>query len=51
MALITLGANAITALPSGIGGKVLQVVMQHTKTDTFLHPSSACKMLLDYQYL
>jgi hypothetical protein len=28
MALITLGANAITALPSGIGGKVLQVVQQ-----------------------
>jgi hypothetical protein len=23
MAIITLGANAITALPSGIGGKVL----------------------------
>jgi hypothetical protein len=34
MALITLGANAITALPSGIGGKVLQVV-QAVKTDTF----------------
>ena len=31
MALITLGANAITALPSGVGGKVLQVV-QATKT-------------------
>jgi hypothetical protein len=30
MAIITLGANAITALPSGIGGKVLQVV---TATD------------------
>jgi hypothetical protein len=33
MALITLGANAITALPSGVGGKVLQVVSankQHT---------------------
>jgi hypothetical protein len=30
MALITLGANAITALPSGVGGKVLQVV---TATD------------------
>jgi hypothetical protein len=26
MALITLGANAITALPSGVGGKVLQVL-------------------------
>ena len=26
MAIITLGANAITALPVGIGGKVLQVV-------------------------
>ena len=34
MALITLGANAITALPSGVGGKVLQVV-QVVKTDTF----------------
>jgi hypothetical protein len=34
MALITLGANAITALPSGVGGKVLQVV-QTVKTDTF----------------
>jgi hypothetical protein len=29
MAIITLGANAITALPAGVGGKVLQV------TDTF----------------
>jgi hypothetical protein len=26
MAIITLGANAITALPAGLGGKVLQVV-------------------------
>jgi hypothetical protein len=34
MALITLGANAITALPSGVGGKVLQIV-NVTKTDTF----------------
>jgi hypothetical protein len=41
MAIITLGANAITALPSGIGGKVLQVVST-TKTDTFAtNPSSA----------
>jgi hypothetical protein len=31
MALITLGANAITALPSGVGGKVLQVI---TATDS-----------------
>jgi hypothetical protein len=34
MALITLGANAITALPSGVGGKVLQVVTT-SKTDVF----------------
>ena len=33
MAIITLGANAITALPAGVGGKVLQVVSA-TKTDT-----------------
>ena len=32
MALITLGANAITALPSGVGGKVLQVVTGTTTT-------------------
>ena len=32
MALITLGANAITALPSGVGGKVLQVVSENFKT-------------------
>ena len=31
MAIITLGANAITALPAGVGGKVLQVV---TATDS-----------------
>ena len=41
MAIITLGANAITALPSGVGGKVLQTVST-TKTDTFAtNPSSA----------
>ena len=33
MALIKLGANAITALPAGVGGKVLQIV-QGIKTDT-----------------
>jgi hypothetical protein len=41
MALITLGANAITALPSGVGGKVLQVVTA-TKTDTFSSSSLLC---------
>ena len=40
MALITLGANAITALPSGVGGKVLQVVTA-TKTDTFSSSSTS----------
>ena len=30
MAIITLGANAITALPAGVGGKVLQVVSTTT---------------------
>jgi hypothetical protein len=39
MALITLGANAITALPSGVGGKVLQVV-QTVKSDTFSSSSA-----------
>jgi len=34
MALIKLGANAITALPTGVGGKVLQVV-NTIKTDAF----------------
>jgi hypothetical protein len=34
MALITLGANAITALPSGVGGKVLQVVSVATTTES-----------------
>jgi len=34
MALTRLGTNAITALPAGVGGKVLQVVSA-TKTDTF----------------
>jgi hypothetical protein len=29
MALITLGANTITALPSGVGGKVLQVCQKN----------------------
>jgi hypothetical protein len=29
MAIITLGANAITALPAGVGGKVLQVVIHN----------------------
>jgi hypothetical protein len=32
MAIITLGANAITALPSGVGGKVLQVVQASDST-------------------
>ena len=32
MAIITLGANAITALPAGLGGKVLQVVQSSTST-------------------
>jgi hypothetical protein len=40
MALITLGANAITALPSGVGGKVLQVV-QTVKTDTTTNNSQS----------
>ena len=31
MAIITLGANAITSLPSGVGGKILQAV---TATDS-----------------
>ena len=33
MAIITLGANAITALPAGIGGKVLQVVTSSYGTE------------------
>ena len=33
MAIIKLGANAITSLPAGVGGKVLQVVSTHF-TDT-----------------
>ena len=33
MAIITLGANAIKALPSGVGGKVLQVVQTASTTD------------------
>jgi hypothetical protein len=52
MALITLGANAITALPSGVGGKVLQVVTA-TKTDTFTATRfsswTSCLMLLEYR--
>ena len=39
MALITLGANAITALPTGVGGKVLQVV-QGTATTTVEHSTT-----------
>jgi len=34
MSITKIGARAITALPSGVGGKVLQVV-QTAKTDTF----------------
>jgi hypothetical protein len=48
MALITLGANAITALPSGVGGKVLQVVTA-TKTDTFSSSSTSYLDVLEYQ--
>jgi hypothetical protein len=33
MALIKLGANAITALPTGVGGKVLQIVTATTSTE------------------
>jgi len=40
MALTRLGTNAITALPAGVGGKVLQVVST-TKTDTTSVSSSA----------
>jgi hypothetical protein len=40
MAIITLGANAITALPAGVGGKVLQVV-QGTTTSTGSTTSSS----------
>ncbi len=39
MALIKLGANAITALPAGVGGKVLQVV-QTFKSDAFSSTSN-----------
>ena len=39
MAIITLGANAITALPAGIGGKVIQV-QYGTLTSTFSTSSS-----------
>ena len=38
MALTRLGTNAITALPSGVGGKVLQVV---TATDTTTRATSS----------
>jgi Tfp pilus assembly major pilin PilA len=34
MAIITLGANAITALPAGVGGKVLQVVETRSQSVT-----------------
>ena len=40
MAIIKLGANAITSLPAGVGGKVLQVV-QAAKTDTFSSASAS----------
>ena len=33
MAIITLGANAITSLPAGVGGKVLQVVYASDGTE------------------
>ena len=33
MAIITLGANAITSLPAGVGGKVLQVVSVKSTTE------------------
>jgi hypothetical protein len=40
MAIIKLGANAITSLPAGVGGKVLQVV-QTVKNDTFSSASAS----------
>ena len=40
MSITKIGARAITALPSGIGGKVLQVVST-TKTDTFTTSSAS----------
>ena len=40
MALIKLGANAITALPAGVGGKVLQVVTQNINTRPAISASS-----------
>jgi molybdopterin-binding protein len=61
MAIITLGANAITALPAGVGGKVLQVVNGSTSSqigvtannsaDTGLTATitpSAVSQLMDY---
>ena len=44
MAIITLGANAITSLPAGVGGKVLQVVM--ASSDTQLASTNASDTLL-----
>ena len=40
MAIITLGANAITALPAGIGGKVLQVVNYQEATQRSTNTTS-----------
>jgi|DEB0MinimDraft_6_1074348.scaffolds.fasta_scaffold17086_3 hypothetical protein len=40
MAITKLGANAITSLPAGVGGKVLQVV-QAVKNDTFFSSSAS----------
>ena len=40
MAITKLGANAITSLPAGVGGKVLQVV-QAVKNDTFSSASAS----------
>jgi hypothetical protein len=54
MALITLGANAITALPSGIGGKVLQVVQAVLKQILLLllvFHLGILLMLLVYRFL
>jgi hypothetical protein len=41
MAIITLGANAITALPAGLGGKVLQVVSTTTTTQQTITSTTA----------
>ena len=45
MAIITLGANAITALPTGLGGKILQVVTGRTESETFTSSSTASDLL------